>query len=1055
MPPSHGKEESGGGGGRSKGADSGRPHKSHRKEDKEKGSKEHKKSSRKKTDGGDAALATTAQNKNKATKDDSNDKEDEYDDDDDSYRILGIKAANLSRLLKVFLAFPYVIIVSAIRPTGRLAWMRSNFYIRLNNLMIYILPFFLTAFVLDKYRNPTVQIATVAAYMFLYLMPVAFVVFSKIDIVRTSTNIEDGTFCFKPARTVRFTEANFYQVAGFFFEWTQHVFYVLPVGVVTGKTQARIQDFPPYLPFPVYFWGCVASVFICCFILILNATLRGKSHHKFQRAGWIWYILFNIGQPMFMTIVTILYMGIWCDYSLDPPTLVQDPDMLCFGEEHTFMVRASLMTLALYVVQHTLLPSGTFKETMGDDTLEIMFVPVYMSANLLLKAVFCGIYVFYYQNNVFRIWSLTIINLISLWVNNSMNPCSIAWVNLARNTIFLHAALSGIQSVNYVLWPITDTTGNVLVSTLASNIVFTSVAMWGLHYANARGTEHAIATAFLDLEWQVAHGGNVNPRVLEPLISLTLSDKKEDWEIVKIYIDKLVWLLSHESTRVQFQSAWALANMALLEEDIRLKVHRAGGTRTLLEWYNEMDFPVQLEALAALANLSLSVEVCGAMVTKHKCIPFFLQIIVSNKIKHSHFALVSLGNISRIEKYRSQIMMAGGMHVLLGCIMTRDHLKLKFSALALANLLLSEENEIEEALRLRGLLKRIIKIAGRDEADTQQEVFALVRNLSCHPSIVESMLNKGIMKTVGNAKRSVYENVADWARETESNVQEHISRRKGQDTELSYRSATQQSLAATMEEARNRLGSMAPLEGRVEWSTWGSKLDAVFSPVFSHMPAIASQHVHAITGQGMPIKLSAGVAPEMMDTINNFTIIDVPGHGRLSEYETKSEFITYTPDAGFVGNDIFSYRAILADDQRTVPSSVTITITATSRMQKQVSRYSLGGVDSDNDDDSTSEIEHKRHGSKDSFLSSFAPSAGEVSPLHKGKIFVGKEGTGAGDGAAARPASSSTSVQPPPPPMMRGIAPAPGSSPLRGGGGRGKGRTLKKDKVGSAGHAEL
>ena len=942
-----------------------------------------------------------------------------------------------------------MIIVSAIRPTGRLAWMRSNFYIRLNNMMIYIFPFFLTAFVLDKYRNPTVQIVTVAAYMFLYLMPVAFVVFSKIDIVRASTNIEDGTFCFKPARTVRFTEANFYQVVGFFFEWTQHVFYVLPVGVVTGKTQARIQDFPPYLPFPVYFWGCVASVFICCFILILNATLRGKAHHKFQRAGWIWYILFNIGQPMFMTIVTILYMGIWCDYSVDPPILVQDPDMQCFGVEHTYMVRASLMTLALYVVQHTLLPSGTFKETMGDDSLEIMFVPVYMSANLLLKAIFCGIYVFYYQNNVFRIWSLTIINLISLWVNNSMNPCSIAWVNLVRNTIFLHAALSGIQSVNYVLWPISESTGNVLVSTLASNIVFTSVAMWGLHYANTRGTEHAIATAFLDLEWQVAHGGNVNPRVLEPLISLTLSDKKEDWEIVKTYIDKLVWLLSHKSTRVQFQSAWALANMALLEEDIRLKVHRAGGTRTLLEWYNEMDFSVQLESLAALANLSLSVEVCEAMVTKHKCIPFFLQIIVSNKVLHSRFALVSLGNISRIEKYRAQIIVAGGMHVLLGCIMTRDHLKLKFSAFALANLLLSEGKEIDEALRLRGVLERIIKIAGRDEADTQQEVFALIRNLSCHPSIVERMLTKGIMKTVDVAKKSVYDNVADWATDTEENIQKHISRRKGQDTELSYRAESSQSLAHTLEEARSKLDSMVPLEGRVEWSTWGSKLDSVFAPVFSHMPSIASQHVHAITGQGMPIKLSAGVAPEMMETITLFTIIDVPGHGRLSEYETKSEFITYTPDAGFIGNDIFSYRAIVGEDQRTVPSTVTITITATSRIQKEISRYSLDGVSADHqeDDDSGSELGaisysegHRKHdgsnmGSKDQFMSSFRPpaGAGQHSPLHKSS-------------KKSHEKSDESSSQPPLPPNLRAVAPKNAASALSRGGAPAPPRRLKTHK---------
>eukprot|EP00605_Chrysophyceae_sp_TOSAG23-4_P000788 GSChrysophyteH1.ASY1.ANO1.877.1 assembled CDS len=515
-----------------------------------------------------------------------------------------------------------------------------------------------------------------------------------------------------------------------------------------------------------------------------------------------------------------------------------------------------------------------------------------------------------------------------------MNPSSIAWVNLARSTIFLHATLSGIQSLNYVMWPITDTTGHVLVSTLASNIIFTSIAMWSVHFASSKGGEHAIATAFLDLEWQVEHGGNIQPRVLEPLVSLTLSQEKKDWDITRKYVDKLVWLLSHKYTRVQFQSAWALANMAILEEDLRLKIHKAGGTRTLLEWYNEMDFPVQLEALAALANLSLSKEVCEAMVIKHKCIPFFLQIIVSTKVKHSHFALVSLGNISRMEEYRKLICQAGGMHVLFGCIMTRDHLKLKFAALALANLLLSETFDIADLLRLRGLLSRIIKIQSHNNADTMREVTALIRNMSCHPLIVEGMLTKGIMKVVENATKSPYANVPQWAEDTKTNLDIHIENRKGQDTELSRHEGNFDETGRGSNVAakrREKIGVMEPLSGCVEWSTWGSKLDNVFSPVFSHLPIIGSQHVHALAGQHMSIKLSADLPPSMVETIVRYKVVDEPGSGRLSEYETSSEYITYTPNAGFVGNDIFSYRACVDGGLETVPSTVTVSIVDSTR----------------------------------------------------------------------------------------------------------------------------
>ena len=109
--------------------------------------------------------------------------------------------------------------------------------------------------------------------------------------------------------------------------------------------------------------------------------------------------------------------------------------------------------MAVYIIQHTLLPSGTFKETMGDNDLDIMFVPgkgyifmficsscisssstlpsstllyppvpsssllystllyppvpsctllyppllVYLQAHFLLKVIFCGIYVLFYD----------------------------------------------------------------------------------------------------------------------------------------------------------------------------------------------------------------------------------------------------------------------------------------------------------------------------------------------------------------------------------------------------------------------------------------------------------------------------------------------------------------------------------------------------------------------------------------------------------------------------------------------------------------------------------
>ena len=196
------------------------------------------------------------------------------------------------------------------------------------------------------------------------------------------------------------------------------------------------------------------------------------------------------------------------------------------------MARASLIAMAFYIIQNTLLPSGTFKETMRNDDLEIMFVPVYLQAHFLIKVVFCAVYVLFYDSSWIRVSLLTCINFLLLALNNYMKPCSVTWINLLRDTFFVHASLSGVQSLNYLIWPSNYSTKGMLVSTLASNILFTTIAMAVYYYYTKRSTEYSIATAFLDLEWQMnrsATGGkNVHPRALEPLISLTLSAQPED-----------------------------------------------------------------------------------------------------------------------------------------------------------------------------------------------------------------------------------------------------------------------------------------------------------------------------------------------------------------------------------------------------------------------------------------------------------------------------------------------------------------------------------------------
>jgi hypothetical protein len=607
---------------------------------------------------------------------------------------------------------------------------------------------FAVRFALSQTTSVTFQRILIGLYILLYLFPVAYVVMSKVKVSSSTSNIEEGTFCFKPARTVRLTQANFYAFMGFVFEWIQHITYVLPLGIVASENATRLSDFPPYLSFRVYFWCTVGCTFGAGLVIVLNAVLRGKLHYRFQNSYVVWFFVYNVGSPMFVTFVTILFMSLWCDYSVSPPSLIQQPSIVCYSPEHIVMARAALVAVAVYIIQHTLLPSGTFKETMRDNDLDIMFVPVYLQAHFLLKAVFCGVYVYFYEDNIVRVIALTVINILLLALNNFMKPCSVGWINVLRDTFFIHATLSGIQSINYLVWPMNTSTKSMVVSTLASNIFFSSVGMYVYFKYFLKSTEYTIATAFLDLEWQVSRGGSVHPRVLEPLISLTLSPDAQDWVIAKNYIGQLVWLISYPNMRVQFQSAWGLANLALVDEDARTKIHEAGGTKTLFEWYMEMEPVVQLEALAAMANLTLSLDVSEDMVVRHKCIPFFIDLVASNKMKHSQFATIALSNLARRESFRELIRRSGGIAALVGCIMSHDYQKRRHGARALANMALSPSKDIEQVFESTGLLDRILKMALRKEIETQREVVALIRNLCCHARLRPLLLDRGVMKAV-------------------------------------------------------------------------------------------------------------------------------------------------------------------------------------------------------------------------------------------------------------------------------------------------------------------
>lgn len=234
-------------------------------------------------------------------------------------------------------------------------------------------------------------------------------------------------------------------------------------------------------------------------------------------------------------------------------------------------------------------------------------------------------------------------------------------------------------------------------------------------------------------------------------------------------------------------------------------------------------------------------------VHRYKCIPFFLSHVSGTKLKHAQFASIAIGNLARKEKFREQIRLEGGIPILVGCILSSDYSKRRYGALALANMAMSSSIEIVQVFESRGLLDKIIKMAVRNEIETQREVTALLRNISCHPALHPLLLERRVIDAIDAAQTSVYPEVVEWANEMIELMDKHMMNK-----------AKKMTKGNTV--ASGVMGEMTPLEGSVTWTTWGSKLETIFLPVFSTVPTPEGLQILAHPNEPVEVYLSNSIS---------------------------------------------------------------------------------------------------------------------------------------------------------------------------------------------------
>ena len=89
------------------------------------------------------------------------------------------------------------------------------------NILIYVVPFifgtccritlllinrsytYVVDVLLSRFKSVIWQRIFIGIYIAIYLIPVGYVVAQKLRVASSTSKIEEGTFCFKPARAIR------------------------------------------------------------------------------------------------------------------------------------------------------------------------------------------------------------------------------------------------------------------------------------------------------------------------------------------------------------------------------------------------------------------------------------------------------------------------------------------------------------------------------------------------------------------------------------------------------------------------------------------------------------------------------------------------------------------------------------------------------------------------------------------------------------------------------------------------------------------------------------
>jgi hypothetical protein len=487
----------------------------------------------------------------------------------------------LVALVRTLLSYPMFIILST-TANKRAAAMRTPLRAFLLNMLCYGAPFL----AISQFSVRLGELGDSANYMvWLYIMfclvPVCASIMDKILLMKDGSQIPTGTFCFRPAYRFRNTLTNWLAVGSVLVEFAQMAFFCLPA-VVSARSAAEEgggekgtagavrkgfeMNFVP--SFETQFWACFGCAIAQQIIIILRVLLKGQNAYAWANSVWLWQLVYLISGPLYIAIVVCLIRALDCDYTVNPARLQADPSIECWSASnmrHGRMVMASYAGLAIYLPQATLLPSGTYKETMRNMKIDVLYVPLYLQAHFLLKALFCTIYAIHSKNEIRRTAMLLLISLALLLLNEFVEPCSVRSINVLRTITLACCVWVGMVSLlALIISDPVDTTW--LFSAILSGwacLIGEKLARLSRNHS----ISYNVVKAISDLQLQELESTTIHPRCLEPLVALSNSLVEKDIKATLNFVPVLAKLLWHKSSRVRFQACWCLTNLSCIPDE--------------------------------------------------------------------------------------------------------------------------------------------------------------------------------------------------------------------------------------------------------------------------------------------------------------------------------------------------------------------------------------------------------------------------------------------------------------------------------------------------------